>query len=267
MNTVKSLFLGKKVSDKHEAYKANYLSSEIEDNDDGNYDLIKFIEYSGNLGSGTGYTEAYGFEDLPPNTIKSLKLDVYGCSMPMEDYNCLVKYYQHYFDADIPYIVGQNEESLLNEECRRTVVSDKIHKFKSIDLLGQHYISSEAISARGAYIRAYFKDLTIEKNFHEMRPAEVKYFFRHEMELSNDSGGSDKFTFTFAYVTWFTEMDPSNKITTFDTINSTCFHNTFLEPSLMNILPVHCIYSPVGAYIEKFENCNIFIDFPRKIEE
>ncbi|KAG1435534.1 hypothetical protein G6F56_013939 [Rhizopus delemar] len=101
-----------------------------------------------------------------------------------------------------------------------------------------------------------------------MRPAEVKFFFRHEMDFLNEAGNQfDKITFTFAYVEWFEKMEQSNQITTFDTINSTCYKNSVLTPSFMNILPVHCIHSPVGAYIEKFKNCNIFIDFPRKIEE
>ena len=215
-----------------------------------------------------GYGEAYGYEPLPPNTIRSLKMDVHGCSMDAEHYDSLVEYYQFYFDDDVQYMFGKNDSCLVGEEWRKVVVPDKIHKFKSIDLLGQHYISSEAASTRSPYVRAFFKDSTLDKEQHQMHPAQVKYFFRHEMKFLNESSsGFDTIIFTFAYVEWFEKMEANNQVTTFDSINSTCYKNFVLAPSYMNILPVHCIHSPVGAYIEKFENCNIFIDFPRKIEE
>ncbi|CAO3675234.1 unnamed protein product [Rhizopus stolonifer] len=268
ISQIKSLFLGRNVSSKHKTYMETVLNEEINDNNDDNYDLIGFIEYSGNLDVETGYAEAYGYEPLSPKTIRSLKMDVRGSIMAIAEYKCLVEYYQYNFDTDIPYMFGKNEECLVSNEWRKVVVSDRIHKFKSIDLLGQHYISSEAASTRSPYVRAYFKDPATDKSQHQMRPAEVKFFFRHEMDFLNETGdGFDKITFTFAYVEWFEKMDSSNQVTTFDTINSTCYKNSVLTPSFMNILPVHCIHSPVGAYIEKFENCNIFIDFPRKIEE
>ncbi|KAG1445265.1 hypothetical protein G6F56_009974 [Rhizopus delemar] len=247
---------------------ASVLNEEIEDSSDGTYDLITFIEYSGKLVANTGYVDAYGFESLPPSTISSLKVNVRGCEMNTEEYGCLVEYYQEYFDGDVPYIFGRNEECMIGEGCRRAIVSDRIHKFKSIDLLGQHYISSQAASTRGSYIRAYFKDPDVDKEHHKMRPAQVKYFFRHEMELLNEgSSEPEKFTFTFAYVEWFEQMENSNQITTFNSINSTCYKNSVLAPSYLNILPVHSIYSPVGAYIDILDNHNIFIDFPRKIAE
>ncbi|KAG1447290.1 hypothetical protein G6F56_009308 [Rhizopus delemar] len=268
MNEVKSLFLGRSVSSKHKMYMATVLNEEIADNNDGNFDLIAFIEYSGSLDLKKGYVEAYGYEPLPPNTIRSMKIEVRGCNMDAEYYDCLVEYYQFYFDDDVQYMFGKNDSCLVSEEWRKAVVSDRIHKFKSIDLLGQHYISSEAASTRSSYVRAFYKDPSTDKNQHQFRPAEIKFFFRHEMDFLNKTGnGFDKITFTFAYVEWFEKMEPSSQITTFDSINSTCYKNSVQTPSFMNILPVHCIYSPVGAYIEKFENCNIFIDFPRKIEE
>ncbi|KAG1434355.1 hypothetical protein G6F56_014344 [Rhizopus delemar] len=89
---------------------ASVLNEEIEDSSDGTYDLITFIEYSGNLAANTGYVDAYGFEALPPSTISSLKVNVRGCEMNSEEYDCLVKYYQEYFDGDVPYIFGRNEE-------------------------------------------------------------------------------------------------------------------------------------------------------------
>ncbi|KAG1440161.1 hypothetical protein G6F56_012029 [Rhizopus delemar] len=268
MNEVKTLFLGKNISNKHKKYMATFLNEEIDDNDDGNYDLIGFIEYSGNLDAKTGYAEAYGYEPLSPKTIRSLKMNIRGSTIGTVEYKCLVEYYQYYFDTDIPYMFGKDEECMVREEWRKVVVPDRIHKFKSIDLLGQHYISSEAASTRSPYVRAFFKDPATDKSQHQMRPAEVKFFFRHEMKFLNESSNEfDTITFTFAYVEWFEKMEASNQITTFDSINSTCYKNSVLAPSYMNILPVHCIHSPVGAYIEKFQNCNIFIDFPRKIEE
>lgn len=232
----------------------NVLSEEIADNNDGSYDLIGFIEYSGNLDLETGYTEAYGHEPLPPNNIRSLKLDVRGCNMDTEDYSALVKYYQYYVDDDVQYMFGKNDNCLVGEGWRKVVVSDKIHKFKSIDLLGQHYISSEAASTRSPYIRAFFKNSATDKEQHQMRPAQVKYFFRHEMKFLNESGsGFDTIMFKFACVNWFEKMNSSNQIITFDTINSTCYKNSVMPSSYMNILPVHCVYFPVGAYIEKFE--------------
>ncbi|KAG1436255.1 hypothetical protein G6F56_013636 [Rhizopus delemar] len=195
-------------------------------------------------------------------------MDVHGCLMDKVEYDCLVEYYQENFDGDISYMFGKYDDHMVSEEWRKVVVSDRIYKFKSIDLLGQHYISSEAISSRSPYIRAFFKNPTTDKSQHQMRPVIVKFFFRHEMQFLNESSNNfDNITFTFAYVEWFEKMTPSNQITTFDTINSTCYMNSVMKPSSMNILPVHCIYSPVGAYIEKLDNCNIFLDFPRKIAE
>ncbi|KAG1434685.1 hypothetical protein G6F56_014224 [Rhizopus delemar] len=66
MNQIQSLFLGRNVSERHKNYMASVLNEEIEDSSDGKYDLIEFIEYSGNLVANTGYADAYGFEALPP---------------------------------------------------------------------------------------------------------------------------------------------------------------------------------------------------------
>ena len=64
---------------------ATVLNEEIADNNDGNFDLIAFIEYSGSLDLKKGYVEAYGYEPLPPNTIRSMKIEVRGCKRKVKN--------------------------------------------------------------------------------------------------------------------------------------------------------------------------------------
>ncbi|KAI9330335.1 hypothetical protein BD770DRAFT_403878 [Pilaira anomala] len=108
-------------------------------------------------------------------------------------------------------------------------VNQQVAKFKSVSILGQKYNSLEATSFR-----------------------------EQQLELT---------TLTFAYVRWYKDLNPGSHITTFDTINSSCYSNTFTDPSYMDILPVHCIHSPIGLYINVIDSCNIVINMPRRITE
>jgi hypothetical protein len=85
---------------------------------------------------------------------------------------------------------------------------------------------------------------------------------------NNNNGELDKrvdCTFTFAFVRFFKQY-PDN-ITTFRSINSEVYQNTFEDETGLCILPVHAIHSPVGVLFEKLSNMNIIVNLPRKINE
>ncbi|CAO3648482.1 unnamed protein product [Mucor hiemalis] len=157
-------------------------------------------------------------------------------------------------ESEIPFHADTNTYS---------IVFNKIVKFNSIQLLGQKYNSKETTAKRGNLIHAYYKDPNDSEQEHRLCPAEIQYFFRHDVSLSGDDGDFNMYTFTFAYVRWF--AIPNTVLTTFDSINSTTFCSSFIPDSELSILPVHCIHSPVGIYYNIIEDYNIIIKFNRKI--
>lgn len=134
-----------------------------------------------------------------------------------------------------------------------------------ISLLGQKYNSKETTSNRGNIIHAHYKDPNDSEQEPRLRPAEIQYFFRHDVSLRNVDGFFNIFTFTFAYVRWFNYSDI--RLTTFETINTTTYSNSFEPDSASCILPVHSIHSPAGIYYNILDNKNLIIKFHRKITE
>lgn len=259
---IKKLYRGKDIHDNRAEYVETYLRLEIEDaENDKDFNILTFVSYSGNL-NGEGYVAAYGFEQLPVHTIKSLKFKKKESKMKPSEYQQLINYYQLCFhdnffnEKEIPPHADTNTYS---------IVFNKIVKFNYIQLLGQKYKSKEAIAKRGNVIHAYYKDPNDSEQEHRLRPAEIQYFFRHDVDLSNDDGDFSTFTFTFAYVRWFAIHPPASTITTFDSINSSAYSNTFIPDSELSILPVHCIHSPAGVYHNILEDYTVIIKFNRKI--
>lgn len=260
---LKRLYSGNDIRGNREKYVQNFLQDEInnaaEDND---FDLIKFISFSGNL-DGIGYEYVYGWEQLPIATIKSLKFNGKGKKMDLLEYQQLVDYYsiKYYPDAFFP---ETNIPFELDTDTY-TVVKNQIVRFNSVKILGHKYNSKEATSKRGNVIFAYYKDENIPELEHQLRPAEIQYFFRHDVCLKVDDDVSQEFTFTFAYVKWFDT--PQVQLTTYNSINSSTYSNTFLPDSHLSILPIHAINSPAGIYFNILENYNIIIQFHRKITD
>ncbi|KAI9243255.1 hypothetical protein EDC94DRAFT_666040 [Helicostylum pulchrum] len=112
-----------------------------------------------------------------------------------------------------------------------------------------------------------YRDSNLPSEDHVLRPAQIQCFFRHSMELLNVDNELETASFTLAYVRWYKDLDPESNVTTFNSINSTCYSNNFMDASFMDILPVQCIHSPIGIYVNVLENINVVIDIPRKIEE
>lgn len=277
---LKTIYMRKDIHGNKKSYEETYLAEELEGADDDDFDIMEFIEMSGSLVPGDGYLLAYGHEQLPRSTVLSIRLNKKYTTLSSDIYDQLLSYYQEYFDSsdDIPpYIFGMDEEvrcvsydeiKITMLENRNVKVKAKVVKFKSISILGQRYNSREATSTRGSYIRAFYRDVEeLDKTNHVLRPAQIQFFFRHSLPLMGNDNKLYMTTFTFAYVRWYKDMPPGSHVTTFDSINSSCYSNTFMDRSFMDILPVHCIYAPVGVYIEKFDDINIIIDLPRRIVE
>ena len=261
---LKSIFLGMGFDEKRRKYEEDYLSHELEISQGDDYNLINFIKYAGSLDGSGVHDYAYGFEPLPTSTVQSLKIDN-KYSLLKEDYKQLLKYYQLNFNivGEREYIFGKDDE-----EVEGVKVDPKIARFKSIYILGQKYSSIEATSFRGSYIRAYYRDIVNQNSDqYELRPAQIQFFFRHTMYIMNSDNSLETVTFTFAYVRWYKDSEPGTHITTFDTINTSCYSDTFLGQSFMDILPVQCIHSPVGIYNVEIENYIVVITLPRRITE
>jgi hypothetical protein len=241
------------------------LFSEVDIARSDDFSLVEFINYAGHLEkSGSLYSHAYGYEALPYSCIQSLKIRRTISYLNDEQYCSLLYYYQTYFDpVDSPYIFGKHD-NLSGQQFDNSVTMDsRIVKFNSITILGQRYSSSP----RGSYIRAYYRDAETDMNTHLLRPCQIIFFFRHTIDILDINNILVPTTFTFAYVKWFKHLSSSSLVTTFDSINSFCISNSFMEPSFMDILPVHCIYAPIGIHLNVFDNCNIVLTLPRRIVE
>lgn len=255
-NRLKSLFVGVDIHGSQQYYIDNILKAEIEDSQS-SFNIFKFIEYSEN---GDVDDEAVGFEKLPVSTIKFLKFNKSTTKMSENHFALLIKYYRsyfQYFDQALMldnYTFGQQSDKIQN----------KIIKFHSVKLLGNKYNSNETASSRGSFIQAYYK-INTDISQNQLRPAQIKYFFRHDILLEDVNNQLTVFTFTFAFVRFY-KLHPLD-ITTFKSINSQVYQNTFEDESEFCILPISAIHSPIGIMREKFENTNIIINIPKKITE
>lgn len=268
MEQLKSVYVGNDIYGLgQQQYQNAYLSHELEVSKDEDFNLIDFVEYAGSLDGSSPPNHAYGFEPLPCSTIQSLKINKLNSLLKEVEYVQLVNYYKTYFnpDDDLPYIYGKDDYITNDREIVK--VNQRVAKFKSVSILGQKYNSLEATSFRGSYIHAYYRDTSQLSDDHQLRPAQIQFFFRHAITIMNNDNKLELVTLTFAYVRWYKELNPESHVTTFNTINSSCYSNTFTDPSYMDILPVHCIHSPIGLYLNVIDNHNIVIDIPRRITE
>lgn len=239
---IKQLYHGKDIGGSRAEYVEKFLQQEIQDaQNDENFDPIKFISFSGRL-DGNGYETAFGFEQLPASTVKSLHFASKSSKLPAVEFDQLFKYYDSSL-ADNFYRMDNYPQNANTNTY--SIIFNDIVKFKSIELSGQKYNSKETNTKRGSVIHAFYKDPNESEQEHRLRPAEIQYFF--------------------AYVRWFASHSASTTITTFDTINSTTYTDTFLPDSELCILPVHCIHSPAGIYRNIIQNYNVIIKFYRKI--
>ncbi|KAI9327450.1 hypothetical protein BD770DRAFT_449891 [Pilaira anomala] len=109
--------------------------------------------------------------------------------------------------------IQSNTHGLVN-----TFVTNKIVKFLKLTVFGDMYKSEEpnVSKPRGSYIRAFYRTEDEEDEgeveeqvtdiYHTisrsgvLRPAQIKFFFRHQVEVLGNDGQMEKITHTFAYV-------------------------------------------------------------------
>jgi hypothetical protein len=153
------------------------LEDEISSSSEGtgvdDFDINTFINYTGcleDVDEEDKYLPPIGFEKLPARTIQSLKFYASNtCAMDANHYQLLVKYYQCYFEDSSLVSINQDTFGTNN-----VVVSDRISKFRSINILGHKYNSSETVSRRGSLIRAYYI-INDDVNDNILRSAQILY--------------------------------------------------------------------------------------------
>jgi hypothetical protein len=164
-----------------------------------------------------GHCISYGFEVLPPTAIRYMKLKP---SVTMEPvfFSKLLNFYNGRYNCQIfgtHHVLGNNCVSNLQlghtNELVKTVVSNKIMKFNTLNLFGEKYKSTKSNSSntRGSYIRAIYRTEEEEEEidvyhtvskFGEMRPAQIMFFFRHKVDVLSKDDKLENITHTFAYV-------------------------------------------------------------------
>lgn len=97
-DNLKSIFLDEDIHGKKKAYENDFLSLEIENANDAEFDLFGFIDLAGNSNGNGEYTHAYGFEQPPCSTVKSMKFNKDYSVLSSDEYDQLLCYYQEFFD-------------------------------------------------------------------------------------------------------------------------------------------------------------------------
>lgn len=168
-------------------------------------DSLECFSLSDYLSFNHGHNLCYGFEMLPPSAVKQLKFKP-ASSMEHSLFLLLLQYYSEVYSQDFTF----------------DNTSDKIVKFLTLDLFGAVFksVESACLNARGSYIRAFYRmnyDLDVDidgetveersarhyKSVSEsglLRPAQVMFFFRHQVDVLDQNGKMYNQTHTFAFV-------------------------------------------------------------------
>ena len=170
-----------------------------------------------------GHTVSYGFEVLPPITVKNIKL-IPESTMGSVYFSFLLEFYKKMytcqdFGSSEAFKIQSNTQDLVN-----TFVTNKIVKFLKLTVFGDIYKSEEpnVSKPRGSYIRAFYRTEAEEDEEGEedegkveeqvtdiyhtisrsgvLRPAQIKFFFRHQVDVLGSDSQIEKITHTFAYV-------------------------------------------------------------------
>ena len=248
---LKNLFIGVDIHATRQYYVENILKAEILQSIS-TFDIFAFLAY----GDTTSPSEAYGHEVLPPITIRLLKFNKKPFRLSYAQFGHLVDYYRS--------ISVELDNCLLNGTQPESRVSNLMVKFNTISIMGHKYNSNETASARGSFIRAYYNP-NVAGMSPQLRPAQIKFFFRHDVRLHVVDDIYVVSTFTFAFVHFY--KPHQTLITTFNSINSGVCQNTFEDESELCILPIANIHSPIGMYFDVLSNTNIFFTVHRKLIE
>ncbi|KAG2209692.1 hypothetical protein INT47_001838 [Mucor saturninus] len=215
-----------------------------------------------------GHKLARGYEPLPISASKFM-LKSESC-MNIEDFLILLQYYQVTYSGQIFTI----------NNTPRTIWT-----FNNLNLFGNIYRSMDSSSAnsRGSYIRAFYRldsqerlehdgeteDNRVLRHYHvistngNLRPAQIMYFFKHQVNLIDQSGQMRNMTHTFAFVRWL--LPSRTNLLSYSHGNMQVWSNEFEEPSAMSILPVHLIYSPIAVKLQHLDNINVITTLVPKI--
>jgi hypothetical protein len=214
-----------------------------------------------------------GFEILPPGAVATIKINYAKPAFAMlsDHYMYLVDYYNATYSSSCQIwndlYVGGIRGTFSAFEGAIFPVSNLIRKFKQVKLFSYLYKSLEGTPSklkRGSYVLAYCRNHpTPESPATCLRPGQIVYFFRHATTVRDIHTGSlfQDQVHTFAFVRFFKQDD--RNFTAFNRYHMAVCKNEFEEASIMSIVPLLRIHSPIAIKINHFENVNVFIDMPR----
>lgn len=141
-------------------------------------------------------------------------------------------------------------------------VDNIVAKFVSFDLFHNTYKSTESSTKnhRGSFVLAFSRS----KN-DILSPAQIQYFFRHEVAVMNNQNEFVNVTHTFAMVKWF--KPPHLELSSFQIAAKyielcSC---EFEEMSAMSIIPVHYIHSPIAIKLNYIDDMHAFVKMPEQL--
>lgn len=165
--------------------------------------------------------------------------------MTHEDFKLLLQYYNSVYDY-ANYIGCSSGLSVDHLKTLGYIQADNtIAKFVSFELFHNGYKSTEssAKNHRGSFVLAFSRS----KNG-ALSPAQIQYFFHHEVAVIKTQNEFVNVTHTFALVKWF--KPPHLQLSSFQIAAKyieLCFCE-FEEPFAMSIIPVRALHS--------FSNCH-----------
>ncbi|KAI9326478.1 hypothetical protein BD770DRAFT_450006 [Pilaira anomala] len=218
----------------------------------------------------------YVFEAIHENCLKELLAEEYNDALErfsLDDYlSCRNGHTVSYGFEILPPITFYKKMYTCQDFDRKVFKADRI---------GDMYKSEDpnVSKPRGSYIRAFYRTEDEEDEgeveeqvtdiYHTisrsgvLRPAQIKFFFRHQVEVLGNDGQMEKITHTFAYVKWFS--NPYNNFSSFSKDHMQVWGNWFDEDSVMSILPVSRIYSPVTIMKNHLDDSNVILGLPPKV--
>lgn len=202
----------------------------------------------------------YGFESLPPSAVKSLKFKT-PAPMKPDDFQLLLQYYNFCYTSAKYIGINHGMAPSTLASLGYIQVNNSIARFVSFSLFYNAYKSTEssAKNHRGSFVLAFSRS----KN--KLCPAQVQYFFRHDVSVLDENHQHFVITHTLAKVKWFkpAPVDLPSFQTAADYMElCSC---DFEEDSAMSILPVHYIRSPIAIKLDYIDNMNAFVKMPEQL--
>ncbi|KAG2203570.1 hypothetical protein INT46_003347 [Mucor plumbeus] len=140
-------------------------------------------------------------------------------------------------------------------------VDNSIAKFVSFEMFHNAYKSTESSikNNRGSFVLAFSS-----KNG-SLSPAQIQYFFRHEVAVMNNQDEFVTVKHTFAMVKWF--KPPHLELSSFHIAAEyiELCSSEFEEQSVMSIIPMHYIHSPIAIKLNYIDNMHAFVKMPEQL--